>query len=426
MKHILLKILRWILKKLSQLTIWRFQPEVIAITGSVGKTSAKEAIFSVLAHCENFKKKKWRVRKANENFNNELGTPLAVLGNWGKIGRPLLLFWFRVIAASLLRLILMPPSWYPKILILEYGAAKPGDIKYLLNIAKPKIGVITAVGEIPVHIEFYENQEAVAREKSKLVENLFINNFAVLNFDDKAAMSAKEKTRANVMTFGFNEFSERKPDIRISNFENQSDKNKPLGISFKIEHKENFVPIFLNNIFGMSQAYAIGAAVIVGLIYGLNLVEISELISANYKPAKSRLNLISGVKNTYIMDDSYNASPISMKMALETVKDLQAKRKIAVLGDMLELGKYSIEAHQAVGELAKESVDILITVGPRGKFIAEAALAKGMPKNHVLSFDTSEEAGPEVQKIIKKGDLILIKASRAIGLEKIVDEIKNQ
>src|SRR3989344_3711627 len=254
MKHILLKILRWILKKLSQLTIWRFQPEVIAITGSVGKTSAKEAIFSVLAHCENFKKKKWRVRKANENFNNELGTPLAVLGNWGKIGRPLLLFWFRVIVASLLRLILMPPSWYPKILILEYGAAKPGDIKYLLNIAKPKIGVITAVGEIPVH----------------------------------------------------NEFSERKPDIKISNFENRSDNNKPLGISFKIEHKENFVPIFLNNIFGMSQAYAVGAAVIVGLIYGLNLVEISELISANYKPAKSRLNLISGVKNTYIMDDSYN------------------------------------------------------------------------------------------------------------------------
>ncbi|MEK7481879.1 MAG: UDP-N-acetylmuramoyl-tripeptide--D-alanyl-D-alanine ligase [Patescibacteria group bacterium] len=419
MRQTSINILKYVIRQLARLTIWRFQPEVIAITGSVGKTSTKEAIFAILAHCGDFKKKKWRARKASENFNNELGAPLTVLGNWKKIGRPLFLFWFRVIIASLARLILMPSSWYPKILILEYGAAKPGDIKYLLNIAKPKIGVITAVGEIPVHIEFYENQEAVAREKSKLIENMFINNFAVLNFDDKAVMSAKEKTRANAITFGFNEGA----DIRISNFENRSDKNKPLGISFKIEHKENFVPIFLNNVFGAPQAYVIGAAAVVGLIYGLNLVEISELVSAHYKPAKGRLNLISGVKNTYIIDDSYNASPASMKMALETIKNLEAKRKIAVLGDMLELGKYAIEAHQIIGKLAKEAVDVLITVGPRGKFIAEAALAEGMPKNHVLSFDTNEEAGPEVQKIIKKGDLILIKASRAMGLEKIVDEI---
>lgn len=420
MRQILINIIKYIIKQLARLTIWRFQPEVIAITGSVGKTSTKEAIFSVLAHCENFKKKKWKVRKSSHNFNNELGTPLTILGSWDKIGHPLSLFWLRVIITSLLRLILMPSFLYPKILVLEYGAAKPGDIKYLLNIAKPKIGVITAINEIPVHIEFYENQEAVAREKSKLVENLFINNFAILNFDDKAVMSAKEKTRANVITFGFNEGA----DIRISNFENRSDKNKPLGISFKIEHKENFVPIFLNNVFGRSQAYAIGAAIIVGLIYGLNLVEISELISANYKPAKSRMNLISGVKSTYIIDDSYNASPASMKMALETIKNLEANRKIAVLGDMLELGKYTIEAHQNIGKLAKESVDILITVGPRGKFIAEAALSEGMLKNHVLSFETNEEAGPEVQKIIKKGDLILIKASRVMGLEKVVEEIK--
>lgn len=409
---------------MARLTIWRFQPEVIAITGSVGKTSTKEAIFSVLAHSDDLKRKKWAVRKASQNFNNELGAPLTILGNWDKISRPIFLFWIRAIITSALRLILMPSSRYPKILILEYGASKPGDIKYLLNIAKPKIGIITAINKMPVHIEFYENQEAVAREKSKLVENLFINDFAILNFDDEAVMSAKEKTRANVITFGFNEVSGIKPDIRISNFENRSDKNKPLGISFKIEHKENFVPIFLNNVFGRSQAYAIGAAIVVGLIYGLNLVEISELISTNYKPAKGRMNLISGVKNTYIIDDSYNASPASMKMALETIKNLEAKRKIAVLGDMLELGKYTIEAHQNIGKLAKEAVDILITVGPRGKFIAEAALSEGMPKNHVLSFETNEETGPEVQKIIKKGDLILIKASRAMGLEKVVEEIR--
>ena len=422
MKYTLLNILKWILKKLAQLTILRYRPDVIAITGSVGKTSAKETIYAVL---KNYK----RVRKSGGNLNNELGVPLTILGNWPEEELKLvsrsqpagtkrikkLFFWLKVILSGTLQVIFPQRSVYPQVLILEYGADKPGDIRNLLAIARPKIAVITSISEIPVHIEFYSGPEAVVREKGKLIEHLFVNDFAVLNFDDQTVIGLKERTRATLKTFGFNDGA----DVRIANYE-----TKPDGIVFKLEHQGNVVPVFLRNVFGRAQAYAAIIGVCVGLIYNINLVEISEALSANYRPAKGRMNLLAGIKDTFIIDDTYNASPASMQAALETLRDLPASRKIAVLGDMLELGKYSIEAHQSIGKLTAKTADVLITVGPRGKFIAESAAAEGMPKDHILTFDTAAEAAKEVQELIKPGDLVLIKASRAMGLEKIVEEIK--
>ncbi len=412
MKKILINILKFIFEKLARLTIWRFRPDVIAISGSVGKTSAKEAIFAV-------SKNSYRVRKSNGNFNNELGMPLAILGNWAKIGKPIFLFWLRVIIAAFFRLIFLPRSFYPKILILEYAAGKPGDIKYLLNIAKPKVAVLTAIGNLPVHLEFYADPQAVVREKSKLIENLYTDNFAVLNFDDEETIVLKEKTRGKIMTFGFNEGA----DIRITNFENRLEDGKleESGIFFKLEYKRNFVPVVLRGVLGKSHAYATAAATAVGLIYDLNLVEIAERLANNYQPAKRRMNLISGKKKIYIIDDSYNASLLSMTNALQTLKDLGGKRRVAVLGDMLELGEYSNEAHEKIGKLAAESVDILITVGFLAKIIAESAKNSGLPMEKIFSFENTEEALATVRKLVKAGDIVLIKGSRAIRLDKIAD-----
>jgi UDP-N-acetylmuramoyl-tripeptide--D-alanyl-D-alanine ligase len=415
-------VLKYILKQLARATIWRYRPEIIAITGSVGKTSAKEAIYAVL---KNYK----RVRKSGGNLNNELGVPLTIIGDWPEKELELisraqpagtkrlkkLFFWLKVILSGIVQIIFPQRSAYPQVLILEYGADKPGDIKQLLSIARPKIAVITAIGEIPVHVEFYSGPEAVAREKGKLIEHLFVNDYAVLNFDDQVVMGLKEKTRATIKTFGF----EENADVRLNNYE-----IKPEGIVFKLEHSGSVVPVFIQNTFGRAQAYAASAAACVGLVYDINLVEISEALSANYKPVKGRMNLLPGVKNTFIIDDAYNASPLSMQEALNTLRDLPAKRKIAVLGDMLELGKYSLEAHQSIGALAAKTADVLITAGPRGKFIAEGGLNAGMPKDHILSFDTAAEAGKELQELIKPGDLVLIKASRAMGMETIVEEIR--
>ena len=334
MKNIPVKILEWILKKLSQLTIWRFQPQIIAITGSAGKTSTKEAVYIVL-------KNHHRVRKSEGNLNNELGLPLAILGEWRDEELKLVsreqprgtktikkfFFWLKVILSALIRVAYLRKLAYPQVLILEYAADRPGDIKELLEIARPIIGIVTTVGQIPVHVEFFSGPEAVAREKAKLIESLPANGFAVLNFDNEIVMKMKEQTRARIITFGF----EQGADLKISSFENRSDGEIPMGISFKLEYGGSFVPVILKSCFGKAQAYAAAISACVGLIYDLNLVEISEALSNNYEPAMGRMNLLKGIKNTYIIDDTYNASPLSVEEALNTINGLPAKRKIAVL-----------------------------------------------------------------------------------------------
>jgi len=415
MKNIFLKTLRWILKELARAFISRYQPGIVAVTGRVGKNSTKEAIRAVLS-------KERRIRATSGNFNNEIGVPLTILGDWQKIEKPAFFFWWKVIFVSLSKILIpkkLNPSEYPEILILEYAADRPGDIKYLLEIARPQIAVVTAIGEIPVHVEFYSGPEALAREKAKIVEQSPTAGFVILNADDTLVLDMKNRTRSQVITFGFSDISQ----VRITGFENSSN-GEPTGVIFKLEYGGSFVPIRLAGAFGKGQAYAAAAAACVGLAFGMNLVKIAEALIENFKPPLRRMNLVSGVKGTFILDDSYNASPLSMRAALETLKELKAKRKVAVLGDMLEIGKYSLEAHEAVGKFVAGFVDLLITVGPRAKFIAESANKAGLPKENILSYLIAEEAKKEVQLKIKKGDLILVKGSRAISLDEVVDEIR--
>lgn len=432
--NILVKILEFKLKELAKLTIWRYRPKVIAITGSAGKTSTKEAVFAVLNHSADSSGRKRRVRKSTGNLNNELGVPLTIISDSSEEELKLVsrsqpagekklqktIFWFKTILLAFGRILIKRRSVYPNVLVLEYGADRPGDIKRLTEIAKPRIGIVTAIGEVPVHVEFFSSPETVVREKSKLIENLSVNDFAVLNFDNDIVMKMRERTRGRIVTFGFNEGA----DVRVTSFENRLDNDKPIGISFKIEYSGSFIPVIIYGVLGRAHAYAAAAAACVGLIFDLNLVEISEAISKDYKPVKGRMNLVDGIKETCIIDDTYNASPLSVSEAINTLKDLPGRRKVAVLGDMLELGEYSVEEHQKVGKMVAGIADMLITVGSRGKFIAESAGKAGLDKNKILSFDTAIEAGKEVQNLIKPGDLILIKASRGIGLDKIVEEIE--
>jgi UDP-N-acetylmuramoyl-tripeptide--D-alanyl-D-alanine ligase len=393
---------------------------VVGITGSVGKTFAKEAIFQVLS-------KKFLARKNEENFNNEIGVPMAVLGI-NAVKFKTISYKLKAISYSLWLSYGWPGRKYPEVLVLELAADKPGDIQYLVNIVRPRIGVVTAVGEVPVHVEFYASPQAVAREKSKLIEQLPSDGLAVLNFDDQTVIDMREKTRAKVITFGFSNLA----DVWISDTSYfAADEGKDVGgLSFKINHNGVFVPAKMKNLIGVHQLYGILAAVAVGLHFGMNLVDICGALDG-IEPPKHRMNLLRGVKNTTIIDDSYNASPLSMRAALDSLNDFamakaslsgKVGRKIAVLGDMRELGKYEIEAHRAVGNLAGERADILITVGAAAKFIADSA-ANQMKPNSIFSFDTADEAKLKVQEIIKEGDVVLIKGSRAMQMEKVVEEI---
>ena len=416
--------LRSLLRKLAQLTIWRYRPGIIGVTGSVGKTSTKLAIDAVL-------KKERRVRISVGNLNNDLGLPLTILGDWMAEDLALVshetpagtrqfekaMFWLKVIFVSLWR-IAFRSAEYPEILILEYGADRPGDIKYLLSIARPNVSVITAIGDVPVHVEFYGGPDDVAREKGRIIECLPAGGFAVLNHDDERVMGLKDRTRARVISFGF----QRGAEVQTTRFENRVRDGEPAGVSFKLEHSGSFVPVRIDHAFGRVQAYASAAAACVGLIFGMNLVTIAEAL-AEYAPASGRMQVMPGVKDSLVIDDAYNASPLSMRAALATLQDLPAKRRIAVLGDMLEIGKYAVEAHEALGRAVAESADILITVGPRAKFIAQAARTARMRKTNIYSFDDAEGAWRPLVEMLRKGDLVLVKGSHAMQLENVVRAI---
>jgi len=408
MQNILQNLLQW----LAHAYIQRYQPHIVAITGNVGKTSTKEAIAEVLSRHA-------RTRASGGNLNNELGVPLTILGDYaGEYyeGGGGIFFWSKVLIRGFWGLLV--PSRYPEILVLEYGADRPGDIGNLSRLYKPHVAVVTAVGEIPVHVEYFASPEALAHEKSKLVRALEPGDLAVLNFDDQAVVGMREHTKAIIKTFGFQEGA----DVRIANLETTVDETgTPDGVTFKLEYNRGFVPVKIQGSLGTSQAYAAAAAALVGLHLGMNLVDVIEALS-HFKGVPGRLRILRGLKNSIIIDDTYNAAPAAMHVALDTLASLPAQRKVAVLGDMLELGKYSLEAHQAVGNRVGEIVQILVCVGEKAKFIAEAARNQ-LPEGSIYTFHTSSEAAPKVQEILQEGDLVLVKGSQGKRMEKVVEEI---
>jgi len=413
-------LLKFILKLLSKAVIKKYKPLVIGITGSVGKTSTKEAVFQVL-------RKRFSVRANDANFNNEIGFPMAILG----LKTPGKLIWIKNILSSI-KLLLVKDRFYPKVLVLEMAADRPGDIKYLVNIARPKIGIITGVGELPVHVEFYSGPDQVAKEKSELVKSLPGDGLAILNHDDEVVYDMKDVTKTKVITFGFEDNAEiSASDLRYF-FENSDSKEVRAGLSFKVSNKKSTVPFRLNNALGRPQVYSVLAATAVGLYFGMNLVEISQTLE-NFDFPPHRMKLLKGINNSFIIDDTYNASPLSVHAALDTLKDFGEKiiskiecgRKIAVLGDMLELGTFTEKAHRQVGNLAGERVQYLFTVGSRAKFIADSAFNQ-LPKENIKTFDNADEAKEEIKKFIKEGDIVLVKGSRAMRMEKIVEELISQ
>lgn len=405
------KNIQKILFLLAKLVLKKYKPEIIGITGSVGKTSTKEAVYLVL-------KDKFRTRRNIKNYNNEFGVPLTILG-LETVGKS-----FTKWTKNLLRafLIIFFPVNYPRVLILELGADKPGDIDYLLKLIKPylKIGIITAVKES--HLEFFKKEEKIFEEKAKLIKALSQGDWAIINIDCERAKRMVNEAKAKVLSFGFKEGAQ----FRASDLIYFSS-----GISFKIHFQGSVVPIRLSEIFAEHQVYQILAAGGVGTCYGLTLIEIVESLS-KFSPLAGRMRLIPGIKQSLILDDSYNASPTSAIAALKTllkikqVKEIKGKI-ISVLGDMLELGDFTEEGHRKVGEVAAENSDLIIGVGERILFLIDQAKKQGFSEDRIYHFYQSEEAGKFIQdKLLEKNDLLLIKGSRAMKMEKIVKELMEE
>ena len=404
------QLLTNILIRLTTKVLNKYKPIVIAITGNVGKTSTKEAVFTIL-------KSKYRCRRNEMNYNTPIGVAITVIGT--KSGEGSLIAWCLNILFAF-KLLLFRQKDYPEILIIEMGADRPGDIEYLCNILKPKIGIITNIGDIPVHIEYFKNIEDLYYEKSKLIKCLPPEGAAILNYDNKKILDFKNLTNASVITYGFDEGAE----VRASNFkiipQNNLDESE---MYFRIEHGGTSMPFQIAGVFGKNYAYAFLCAISVGIYFNINLVESLEYLK-DYKKLPHRTNILPAIKNSWIIDDSYNASPVAVSFSLELLNTLPANRRIFVFGDMKELGSYTEQAHRQVGdEIIKYNIDLVINIGNYTENTYNQLINNGFKADNVYYFKNLLDAIDLLQNIIQTGDIILIKGSHSMGLDKIVQSL---
>lgn len=347
------------------------RPQVIIVTGN-GRAAAVEAIFRVL-------EQHFKVRKVTDDV----------------------LPWVRK----------------NEILVFESKIKETKIFEFIIKKSRLPILVLTHVGEWHPDREFFAGDIEQVKEITRLAEALPGFGYIILNFDDETVRDIKNKSRAHSLTFGFG----ARADFRVTDIVFTPDPS--FGINFKINYKGNIVPIWLKNLFGKEQVYTALAITAVGRTLDLNLVEISEALKF-YQGLPGKMRLIKGIKNSWILDDSASSSSLSMMEALEILGKIEAKRKVAVLGDVMGVGKYTIEAHEAIGRKAGLVGNLLFTVGARAKFIAEGAIIRGVPEDRMFKFDEADQAAKTLQEEIQEGDLILIDGSKEMEMEKIVDEIK--
>lgn len=407
-KNIIVKIVTWQAK----LVIKRYKPKIIAITGSVGKTSTKDAIFIVLSKFKT-------VRKSQKSFNSEIGLPLTILGCPNGWSNPFI--WIENIIKGFI-LIIWKTS-YPEYLILEVGVGKPGDIKK--NVApwlSPDMVIITRFPDKPVHVEFFENVESIIEEKSALAFALKKDGVLILNHDDEKVYNIHNKANRRTVSFGMNENATYKATYPVYMNSVVDGVDVTKGISFKLEHDGHTFPIMLPNIVGMHYIGSVLSAIAVASEIGCDLLTSINYIS-EYTTPPGRLSLIQGINQSMIIDDTYNSSPVAAKAAIEVLKEMKGKRKIAVLGDMLELGRFTEEEHHNLGIEVASVADMLIVVGPRSKFIFEGAIEAGFKQKEIYSFDSSKTVAKFLEGVVERGDIVLIKGSQGIRLERAVEAI---
>ncbi len=400
------KILRW----MAVTILKKYNPQIIGITGSVGKTSTKEAVFAVL-------KNHFSVRRNEKNYNNEIGIPLTIIG--AQSGEGSLFSWTKVFLKWLT--VIISPFKYPKILILEMGADKPGDIQYLNDFIHPILGIITDIS--PSHIEFFKTLENIAKEKGTLVRELKENGLAILNGDNEYALNLREQIKVEILTVGFSEKNDLQATDVAFAYRNKNGKEEIGGLTFKLNYKGTTIPVRLNKVLAKHQIYAALFATAVGIKFEMNLVEIARALE-DFSPPCGRMNLLKGIKNTMLIDDSYNASPVSTCAALEVLGEIKSQTKIVVLGDMLELGEEMEKGHREVARKFLEiKGDAFLAVGPRMKMAISELREKGFPEDRIFHFSDPEKAGMALQEFMREGDLILVKGSQGARMEKVLEEV---
>ena len=383
----------------------KHRPSVMVVTGSVGKTSTKDAVYAAL-------KNHTFVRKSEKSYNSDIGVPLTILGvpnGWSSIAQ-----WTKNLVDGLLLIVL--PAPYPRWLVVEVGADRPGDISRALSWLTPSVVVATRIPEVPVHVEFYASPEDVAREELFPLSRLLPGSVAVVNEDEETTRTTPLPEGVRRMSYGFSKDAE----VRASHYRVLSKNGLPDGISFSVHHGSERTHVTLRGVVGHAHVYAMLGGMAGALAAGAPFSDM-ERVQEAHDPSPGRLRIIEGIRASVLLDDSYNASPAATEEALKTLKDSPARgRHIAVLGDMLELGSFSADEHKKVGEIVPRYADMLVAVGVRARRIAERAGESGMREENIRVFENALEAANWLRDSVGDGDVVLVKGSQSMRMERVV------
>lgn len=397
------KILQYIVKFFARRIVRKYQPIVIGITGSVGKTTTKDALdfaFSQYFH----------TRSTSKNFNNEIGVPLTIIGVTEEPGRSVIrwisVFWNACFQIMISRV-------YPKVLILEMGVDRPGDMSYLLSIVEPDISIVTGISSS--HIEFFGSRDAIAQEKGKIVECVDKEGYAILNADDPRTWAMRKRTQAHIITYGFG----KRSTLRAFNDSFLFEKDGFDGMALKVEYKENIIPVRLKKVIARHHVEALLATMATGDALGINFIDVARKLES-FMPSQGRFRIISGILGSTLIDDTYNASPISTHAALISLKDFKKNKTLAILGDMLELGSEEEGSHRELAKsIEKNEIDRVILIGNRMKYLFEELQNRGFQE--VFLVGIHKEAIELAKKYINSESIVLIKGSQGMRMEFVVE-----
>lgn len=408
--HIIKMVVVHILTLEARLVLWRYKPQIIAVTGSVGKTTTKDAIYAALSpHVS--------VRKSEKSFNSELGVPLAILGLESGWRNPFA--WITILFKGIF--IVVMRHEYPQWLVLEVGADRPGDISKIARWLRPDVAVMTGVPDIPAHVEYFDSPQALAREKRTLLKYLKPGGKIILNGDDVRSREILSSMRGVSVRYGIGSENE----YVASHEEIITEDGRIVGMRFRANRESTSIPVSIIGTLGMPRMMAALAALAVADVLGVDLVSAAQSL-AQWQPTPGRMRLIEGKNDSTIIDDTYNSSPVAVLAALDALAEVPASgKRIAMLGDMLELGRFSADAHRAVGECAARTADMLMTVGFRSRATGESALDNGMRDEQVREYEQTESAraGRELAQELQKGDVVLVKGSQSMRMERAVREL---
>lgn len=404
MKHHLRNFVLWLLTGLARIRLKRLRLFIVGVTGSVGKTSTKDALYTVL-------KQRYQVYKSKKSYNTEFGLPLAILEQ--DSGFSSAMKWTKTLAGAVWNAFI--GGRHMQMLVIEMGVDKPGDMDRLLKLIHPQVGVMTNIK--PVHLAEgqFVDQDDIFREKRKLIDRLPEKGIAVLNADDPYIVSLKDHLTCRALWYGTAEWA----DVRVAQAQHSLE-----GLEYVVQYKDEVVQ-GTAPLLGSFQIYVLMPAIAVALTQGFTLEEAIEALK-EYKLPPGRMNPIPGVRDTLIIDSSYNASPEAVKQALDVLRE-SGTRKIAVLGNMNELGSRTDEEHRGVGQYVVNRADLLFTVGEHAALIRDEAIKNGFLEGQTAHFEDTRAAADFLQKIVQKHDTILVKGSQnKVRLERLVKQLMKE